>query len=89
MKRIIVLLGVLAMTLGAMAQRNQHSNYIGLNLGGGMNTVLYPNSDGGKVGLGFMSELRYTHFFNTHFGVGFGLGYNLANSRYCYDRTAT
>lgn len=88
MKRIITLFAVLAMTLSVMAQQNQHSNYIGLNLGGGMNTVLYPKSNGWVPGFGYMGELRYTHFFGKHFGIGFGVGYNQANGRYNYNNTS-
>ena len=50
---------------------NQHSNYIGFNVGGGMNTLMYNPADGTwNPKLGFLGELKYMHFFGmptTHF----------------------
>ena len=77
MKRIFILFSALALAYSASAQMNQHSNYIGLNLGGGLNTMIYSPEDGSwNPKLGFLGELKYAHFFGKHFGLGFGVQYN-------------
>ena len=64
MKRIFILFGLLALTIGSQAQMNQHSNYIALNGGGGLNTLMYKPTDGTwNPKLGFLGELKYMHFF--------------------------
>ncbi len=87
MKRIFILFGVLALALGANAQSYQHSNYIGLNINGGFNTMTIGTTDMGtaKLGLGYGAGLRYTHFFGTHFGIGLGAQFNCANSKVVYN----
>ncbi|MBP3763479.1 MAG: OmpA family protein [Bacteroidales bacterium] len=86
MKRIFTMLGLLVLGLGASAQMNQHSNYIGLNVGGGMNTILYSPTDGNwNPKLGFLGELKYAHFFGKHFGLGFGVQYNMSRAGATFD----
>lgn len=81
MKRIFILFGVLVFAIGTQAQMNQHSNYIGFNLGGGMNTLMYKTTDGDwSPRLGFLGELKYMHFFGEHFGMGIGFQFNMENS---------
>ncbi|MBQ1840118.1 MAG: OmpA family protein [Atopobiaceae bacterium] len=81
MKRIFVFISVLALACGVQAQESQHSNYIGLNVGGGLNTLTFSPADGSwNPQLGFLGELRYIHFFGEHFGLGFGVQYDLSRS---------
>ena len=88
MKRIFILFGVLALAVGVNAQSNQHSNYIGLNINGGFNTMRFnPAMGDAKLGFGFGGGLRYTHFFGTHFGVGLGVQFNHAGASALYDST--
>lgn len=86
MKRIFILFGVLTMALASQAQMNQHSNYIGLNVGGGLNTLMYKPADGTwKPQLGFLGELKYMHFFGTHFGLGFGVQFDYNRAGATFD----
>ena len=88
MKRIFILIGVLALAVGVNAQNYQHSNYIGLNVNGGFNSMTYsPAMGDASLGLGFGAGLRYTHFFGTNFGVGLGVQFNHANASALYDFT--
>ena len=88
MKRIFILFGVLALALGAQAQYNQKSNYIGFNVNGGFNTMMFKPTDGSYLPLyGFGSGLRYTHFFGRHFGIGLGAQYYNSLSVAIYDYT--
>ena len=81
MKRIFILFGLLALTIGSQAQMNQHSNYIALNGGGGLNTLMYKPTDGTwNPKLGFLGELKYMHFFGKNFGLGFGVQFNYTRS---------
>lgn len=86
MKRIFILFSALALGFCASAQMNQNSNYIGLNVGGGMNTALLgADSASWMPKLGFVGELKYAHFFGEHFGLGFGVQYNLVRSGVSFD----
>ena len=88
MKRIFILFGVLALAIGAQAQYNQKSNYIGYSVYGGMNTMTYnPANGSNSLGLGFGGGLRYAHFFGSHFGIGLGFNYNYAQASTLYDFT--
>lgn len=81
MKRIFIFFGVLALAIGGQAQMNQHSNYIGLNVGGGLNTLMYnPTNGTWNPKLGFLGELKYMHFFGKNFGLGIGAQFNYARS---------
>ena len=91
MKRIFILFGALAIAFGAQAQQNQHSNYIGYYVGGGLNTLMYNPTHGNySMGLGFNGGPRYTHFFGRHFGIGFGVefGYNQASTTYDFTEVS-
>lgn len=90
MKRISTLLAAVALTVTVMAQRTDYRNFVGLNLGGGINTLTYSPKDGDyKIGLGCDAGLHYTHFFGEHFGMGFGAYYGLSNSKVVYNFTET
>lgn len=65
---------------------NQHSNYIGFNVGGGMNTLMYNPADGTwNPKLGFLGELKYMHFFGKHFGMGIGVQFDYSRVGATYD----
>ena len=86
MKRIFILFGALVLALGSQAQMNQHSNYIGFNVGGGMNTLVYNPADGTwNPKLGFLGELKYMHFFGKHFGMGIGVQFDYSRAGATYD----
>jgi outer membrane protein OmpA-like peptidoglycan-associated protein len=78
----------MALALGAGAQQGGHSNYVGLNLGGGMNTMTFSPANGTRsAGLGLDCGLHYAHFFNGHWGIGAGIHYSTANAYALYDFT--
>lgn len=88
MKRLFIILSVLVLALGVQAQKNQQSNYIGLNFGGGLNALRYDPVDGKwNPRLGFLGEMKYMHFFGKNFGLGIGIQFNVANSQASYDFT--
>ena len=62
MKRISIIFATLLFSVATHAQVNEHSNYVGLNLGGGMNTLSYKSADGDwSPKLGFLAEVKYIH----------------------------
>lgn len=74
MKRVVLLISMLAMGVTLSAQQNQHSNYFGLEIGGGHNGLTYKADNGSYyLGWGFQGGLRYAHFFGSHFGMGLGV----------------
>lgn len=82
----MIALAAVALAFGAGAQQGGHSNYAGLTLGGGLNTMTFSPANGDQsVGLGFDAGLHYAHFFNEHFGLGLGVHYTLANAYATYD----
>lgn len=84
----MITLAAVALTLSVSAQQGGNSNFVGLNLGGGLNTMLYNPANGShSVGFGFDAGLHYAHFFNEHFGLGVGVHYALANAYAKYDFT--
>lgn len=90
MKRIFIVIILLAFGISLHAQHNQHSNYLGFSVGGGINTPTYKTADGDySLGFGFSSGLNYTHFFGKHFGIGFGAWYGHYNASVLYDFTET
>lgn len=90
MKRISILLSALILAFSMQAQNNMPSNYIGYNVGGGMNTLTYKPVNGSwNPSWGFLGELKYAHFFGAHFGVGFGVQYNMTHAGTLYDFTET
>ena len=88
MKRTFAIITLLAFGFGLHAQMNQHSNYIGYNMGGGLNTLTYKAVDGKySFGFGYQGELHYTHFFGKHFGIGIGAQYTRNSASVLYDFT--
>ena len=86
MKRIAILFGVVALAFGAQAQINQHKNYIGLNVGAGLDNLVYSPTDGARhLGWGYLGELKYMHFFGKHWGFGLGAQYNMTHSNAMFD----
>ena len=84
--RIIVLFAAVALTVSVSAQQSAHDNYVGVNFGGGLNTMLYKPANGQqKVGMGFDAGLFYGHFFNEWAGLGAGLQYSWANAYATYN----
>lgn len=86
MKRIFIFFGLLAFAIGGQAQMNQHSNMIGVNVGGGLNTLMYSPADGTwNPKFGFLGELKYMHFFNNHFGLGIGAQIDFSRAGATFD----
>ena len=86
MKRIIIALVAVVVAFTASAQQRGYENYAGLTLGGGLNTMTFSPADGTQgLGFGFDAGLHYAHFFNEHFGLGFGLHYTWANANALYN----
>lgn len=68
----------------------QHTNYLGLGLGGGLGSPLHSAVHGdAALGLGFGAGLHYAHFFGRHFGFGLGVNYNRLHGATTYDFTET
>lgn len=87
MKRIYIIVAAALLATGVQAQDNLKSNYLGLTLGGGMNTILYnPVNGSHDNGLGFGAGLQYAHFFGKHFGFGFGAQYAIYNATATYNQ---
>ncbi len=86
MKRIYIIVAAALLATGVQAQDNLNSNYLGFNLGGGLNSILYKPVDGvHSNGLGFGAGLQYAHFFGKHFGFGLGAQYATYNATAVYD----
>ena len=86
MKRIYIFIAAALLAAGVQAQDNQ----LGLNLGAGMNTILYNPANGSRsAGLGFGAGLQYAHFFGQHFGFGIGVQYAVHNATAKYDGSVT
>lgn len=74
----------------AHAQQREHTNYLGLGLGGGLGSPLHSAVHGdAALGLGFGAGLHYAHFFGRHFGLGLGVNYNRLHGATTYDFTET
>lgn len=90
MKHIMIAVAAAALAFGANAQQGKQSNYVGLNLGGGLNTMTFsPDNGKSSLGLGFDAGLHYAYFFNDHFGLGAGIHYTYANAYAKYNYTET
>ena len=75
-----------ALTVSVSAQQSAHDNYVGVNFGGGLNTMLYKPANGQqKVGMGFDAGIHYARFFNQWAGLGVGLQYSWANAYATYN----
>lgn len=87
-KHFITLFVAAAFSLSVCAQQSVYDNYAGVNLGGGMNTMLYQAANGSsKVGGGFEAGLFYARFFNNLVGLGAGFQYTFATSSALYNTT--
>ena len=85
MKRIFIIIAAALLATGVQAQSNQYSNYIGLHIGGGLNSLLYnPDSGAFRPGFGGQAGIQYMHFFGKHIGFGFGAQYGVytASAKY-------
>lgn len=75
-----------ALTVSVSAQQSAHDNYVGVNFGGGLNTMLYKPANGQqRVGMGFDAGIHYARFFNQWAGLGVGLQYSWANAYATYN----
>jgi len=84
--RIIAMFAAVALTVSVSAQQSVHDNYVGVNFGGGLNTMLYKPANGQqRVGMGFDAGVHYGHFFNEWAGLGAGLQYSWANAYATYN----
>lgn len=85
-KRLFSIIAAAALTLSVSAQQSEHDNYVGVNFGGGLNTMLYKAANGQQsVGGGIDAGLFYGHFFNKTVGLGVGLQYTWANANALYN----
>ena len=90
MKRIMIALAAVTLAFSANAQQGGYDNYAGFTLGGGLNTMTFSPAQGEQsLGLGFEAGLHYAHFFNEHFGLGFGVHYTYANAYATYNFVET
>lgn len=85
-KRILSILAAAALTVSVSAQQSEHDNYVGVNFGGGLNSMLYKPANGTQgLGFGFDAGLHYGHFFNRTVGLGVGLQFSWANAYATYN----
>lgn len=72
--------------LTASAQKVDHYSNLQLNLGGGLNTMLYTPVDGNSnLGFGGLFEVQYQLMFNRFFGFGIGVQASCLNSSALYN----
>ena len=84
--RIITIIAAAALTISVSAQESEHDNYIGVNVGGGLNSMLYKPANGTQgLGFGFDAGLHYGHFFNRTVGLGVGAQFSWANAYATYN----
>ncbi|MBR6017143.1 MAG: OmpA family protein [Paludibacteraceae bacterium] len=84
--RIITIIAAAALAITVSAQQSVHDNYIGVNFGGGLNSMLYKPANGTQgLGFGFDAGIHYGHFFNKTVGLGVGLQYSWANAYATYN----
>jgi len=84
--RIITIIAAAALTISVSAQESEHDNYIGVNVGGGLNSMLYKPANGTQgLGFGFDAGIHYGRFFNKTVGLGIGLQYSWANAYTTYN----
>ena len=86
MKKVFSIIAAAALAISVSAQQSVHDNYIGVNFGGGLNTMLYKPANGQQsVGAGFDAGIHYARFFNAWAGLGVGLQYSWANAYATYN----
>lgn len=84
--RIFSIIAAAALALTVSAQESEHSNYVGVNFGGGLNSMLYKPANGKQgLGFGFDAGIHYGHFFNKTVGLGVGFQYSWANAYATYN----
>ena len=91
-KRIITVFTAVALSITGSAQQYEDNNYIGINFGGGLNSLVYDAANGDKnAGGGIETGLFFGHFFTDNIGLGVGLQYSLAHASavYNYKETTT
>ena len=86
LRKSIITIAAATLTLSVSAQTSAHDNYIGVNFGGGLNSMLYKPANGQQsVGGGIDAGLFYGRFFNRTVGLGVGLQYSWANAYATYN----
>ena len=85
-KRLFSIIAAATLTISVSAQTVAHDNYIGVNFGGGLNSMLYKPANGTQgLGFGFDAGIHYGRFFNRTVGLGVGLQYSWANAYATYN----
>ena len=86
MKKVFSIIITAALAITVSAQESEHDNYIGVNFGGGLNSMLYKPANGTQgLGFGFDAGIHYGRFFNKTVGLGVGLQYSWANAYATYN----
>jgi OOP family OmpA-OmpF porin len=86
MKKVFSIIIAAALAITVSAQESEHDNYIGVNFGGGLNSMLYKPANGTQgLGFGFDAGIHYGRFFNKTVGLGVGLQYSWANAYATYN----
>ena len=89
-KHIVSIFAAMALTVGVSAQQEGDNNYVGVNLGGGLGTMVYDVAGGERnSGGGLETGLFFGHFFTESVGLGVGLQYSLVHSSAVYDSRET
>jgi outer membrane protein OmpA-like peptidoglycan-associated protein len=87
-KHIITIFSAVALTFTANAQQSDDNNFVGVNFGGGLNSLLYDAANGDrKAGGGIETGLFYGNFFNEKYGFGVGLQYSSVGAKAIYNFT--
>lgn len=67
--------------LDSVRVRDQHHNFM-INLGGGLNTMIYKIDNGNtRLGGGVQLQGQYQYMFNKNWGIGVGVGFSSLNSK--------
>ena len=86
MKKIILTIALLAGMTSVSAQMTDHIHNLQVNLGGGINTLLYTPVDGEHtIGMGGVFEMQYQFMFNHHWGIAIGVQANTLRSSSTYN----
>ena len=90
MKKIILTIALLAGMTSVSAQMTDHIHNLQVNLGGGINTLLYTPVDGEHtIGMGGVFEMQYQFMFNHHWGLAIGVQANTLRSSATYNYAYT
>lgn len=72
------------------AQADNYNNIAGVDMGGGVSTMLYnPEHGSCSISYGYSGELHYTYFSGKYTGFGFGIRYTLFQATSIYNFTET